>query len=245
MNDSEFTAIRSSIESDPRPSWPRVSRHRWMELQRPIVTLYGLWNRGPEGWLLRHRLGRLTGNPVNQFHYRTVSAPFEDNVAALLRFVETIPERPIDLVGHSLGGLVALAALSSLPPGTVRRVVLLGPPVTGSRAVRNVVSMGKPGRLIVGRNSDVLVDGFQHAVPPGVDIGVIAGTGGVGVGRLVTRFPGRNDGTVAVDETRLASATDHIVLNVTHTGMLFSGDVAHQAAFFLAEGCFDRPGSAG
>ncbi|TNF89516.1 MAG: alpha/beta fold hydrolase [Gammaproteobacteria bacterium] len=233
--------MRSSIESDPRPSGPQACCHRWTALQRPIVTLYGLWNRGPEGWLLRHRLSRLTGNPVNQFHYRTVSAPFEDNVAALLRFVETIPERPIDLVGHSLGGLVALAALSSLPPGTVRRVVLLGPPVTGSRAVRNVVSMGKTGRLIVGRNSDVLVAGFQHAPPPGVEIGVIAGTGGVGVGRLVTRFPGRNDGTVAVDETRLPSATDHIVLKVTHTGMLFSGEVAHQTAFFLSGGRFDHP----
>jgi len=38
----------------------------------------------------------------------------------------------------------------------------------------------------------------------------------------------------------LAGARDHLVLPVSHTGMLFSVEVAHQVGQFLAQGRFDR-----
>lgn len=38
---------------------------------------------------------------------------------------------PVDLVGHSMGGLVVQAALTVLPDATVRRVVALGTPFAG------------------------------------------------------------------------------------------------------------------
>jgi hypothetical protein len=46
---------------------------------------------------------------------------------------------------------------------------------------------------------------------------------------------------VAVEETQLAGASDHIVLPISHTGMLLSAAVAHQAAYFLQHGGFERP----
>jgi pimeloyl-ACP methyl ester carboxylesterase len=39
--------------------------------------------------------------------------------------------RPVDLVGHSMGGLIAQAALAHLPPAAVRRIVMLGTPFAG------------------------------------------------------------------------------------------------------------------
>ena len=45
-------------------------------------------------------------------------------------------------------------------------------------------------------------------------------------------------GTVFVEETQLAGAADRVVLRVSHTGMLFSGQVAKQAAAFLSKGRF-------
>ena len=72
------------------------------------------------------------------------------------------------------------------------------------------------------------------------DVGVIAGTVGIGMGRLVTTFDGDNVGSVAVSETRLDGAKDHICMPVSHKGMLVSSDVADQAAAFLRRGEFLR-----
>ena len=205
---------------------------------RLILTIPGLWNRGFEAWWLCRRLGAVAGCPSLVFRYRTVTADFERSVARLVETVERLPATPIDLVGHSLGGLLALAGMAHLPPGSIRRAVLLGPPVRGSQAVRSALN-GIPGaRRVIGRNANLMVAGLSLTPPPGVETGVIAGSGGVGVGRVVTRFEGPNDGTIAVRETCLDGSTDRLVLPVTHTGMLFSRAVVEEAVHFLNHGAF-------
>ena len=72
------------------------------------------------------------------------------------------------------------------------------------------------------------------------EVGIIAGTVPVGFGRLVTKFDGDNDGSVAVSETRLPGAKDHICLKVSHKSILLSRDVVDQAAAFLKRGEFLR-----
>ena len=52
------------------------------------------------------------------------------------------------------------------------------------------------------------------------ELGVIAGDLGIGLGRLVGTHGAPSDGTVFVDETRLAGAA-HLVLRVSHTGCCF------------------------
>ncbi|HEV2286271.1 MAG TPA: hypothetical protein VGR80_09525, partial [Steroidobacteraceae bacterium] len=56
--------------------------------------------------------------------------------------------------------------------------------------------------------------------------------------QFLAHFDEENDGTVAVSETRLPGATDHIVLPVSHLGMLVSARVAHETGRFLTEGRF-------
>ncbi len=46
------------------------------------------------------------------------------------------------------------------------------------------------------------------------------------------------DGNVTVDETRLPGAREHLVLPVTHTGMLLSARVARAVGTFLADCAF-------
>jgi hypothetical protein len=72
---------------------------------------------------------------------------------------------------------------------------------------------------------------------------VIAGTSPYGLGRLVTTFDGENDGTVAVSETRLEGAKDHLCMDVSHKSMLVSSAVVDQAAAFLKRGEFLRDDS--
>lgn len=47
-----------------------------------------------------------------------------------------------------------------------------------------------------------------------------------------------NDGTVAVSETRLPGAADHITVSASHLGLLLSARVADEASLFLREGYF-------
>jgi hypothetical protein len=70
------------------------------------------------------------------------------------------------------------------------------------------------------------------------ELGVIAGSLSAGIGRFVSDLPEPNDGTVAVEETRIQGMTDHVVLPVTHTGMLASAEVADRTARFLETGRF-------
>jgi hypothetical protein len=70
---------------------------------------------------------------------------------------------------------------------------------------------------------------------------VIAGSVGLGVGRLVANLDDAHDGTVLVEETRLPGAKDHLVVATTHTGLLVSAAVAEQTRHFLDHGMFKRP----
>jgi hypothetical protein len=125
----------------------------------------------------------------------------------------------------------------SLPPG---RVVLLGSPVAGSRAAHSLAQW-KVGRLIMGSSvrEELLVDRDRHWVC-GRELGVIAGTLSVGLGRIVNIHPGSSDGTIYVDETRIPGMKEHLVMRVSHTGLPFSRAVAKQTAAFLRSGRFDR-----
>jgi hypothetical protein len=133
-----------------------------------------------------------------------------------------------------------LRYLESHPDVSPGRAVLLGSPLGGSRAAQGLARWPL-GATILGRNIEAEVLKPQVRQWDGRrDLGVIAGDLSLGLGRLVGDLAGPNDGTVAVAETQLPGATDHIVLPISHTGMLLSAAVAHQAAHFLAYGRFER-----
>ena len=68
------------------------------------------------------------------------------------------------------------------------------------------------------------------------DLGIIAGDMPFGLGRLVGEIDAPNDGTVWVEETRLAGAKEHLTLRVSHSGMVLSAAVARQDRRVLAGG---------
>ncbi|GAB2490501.1 alpha/beta hydrolase [Arenimonas alkanexedens] len=178
---------------------------------------------------------RARGFSTEIFDYASLlhgPAPSVDRLAARLL---ARPGGPVHLVGHSLGGLVALETASSwhgLPPG---RIVCLGSPLAGSGAARGMARSHLGGLL--GRSARLLKSGL-YQLPQDREVGVIAGSRASGMGKLFGRFEGPNDGTVAVWETRLPGLTDHRVLPVSHTGMIFSTAVAALVASFLADGRF-------
>ena len=69
-------------------------------------------------------------------------------------------------------------------------------------------------------------------------LGVIAGTRPFGLGVLLGRLEGPNDGVVSVEETSIEGMSERITLPVGHSQMLVSANVTAQIAAFLSEGKF-------
>jgi pimeloyl-ACP methyl ester carboxylesterase len=216
-----------------------------------LVYVHGLWLNGWESVLLRSRLGREMACEAAAFSYASVGADVATNARALGHFLESTSADTLHLVAHSLGGLVVLELFESvlsgdgllpggrrLPPG---RIVLLGSPVQGSRAAQHLARF-RWGRSIMGLTAnDVLVAPRARRWNRARDLGVIAGSLPVGLGRLMGPLDGPNDGTVLVEETRLPGATEHLTLRTSHSALVYSDSVARQAAAFLRHGRFDTP----
>lgn len=179
------------------------------------------------------------GFRVTRFGYASVRKVPGHNAERLAHFVGSLPDDPIHLVGHSMGGVMILQMLKKHDDTRIRRVVLLGSPVTGSRAGRDL-SRSAGGRWMLGRSLPLWSDGQAPQAPAGVEIGIIAGDVSLGLGRLFARLPKPNDGVVAVAETRVDGAADTLVMRVNHTGMILSTAVVRQVCAFLKDGRFVR-----
>jgi pimeloyl-ACP methyl ester carboxylesterase len=207
-----------------------------------IVYVHGLWQSGGEAILLRRRLALELHADARAFSYRSVAADAGTNARELAKYLSALSADGLHLVGHSLGGLVILKAFEQepaldarLPPG---RIALLGSPLRGSRTARNLARWPF-GRRLMGRSiHEEVLTARERQWKGARELGVVAGNLGFGLGRLVGRLPGPNDGTVLVEETLLDGATDRVVLRVSHTGMLFSAAVARAAGAFLGTGRF-------
>ena len=206
-----------------------------------VVVIHGLWMNGAEAGLLRHRLSDEHGYPTVLFQYGTFEVGFAANADRLRDSLDRIESPRIHLVGHSTGGLMALAALQRRPLPKPGRVVCLGAPLKGSVAAERLAQLGELGAAALGQTGrEGLVGQVLKDYKPDRDVGAIAGTTSVGAGMMLGMLPVPNDGTIAVAETQASWLKDHLSYPVTHTGFLVSPEVANQTAFFLRHGMFNR-----
>jgi len=205
-----------------------------------VVYVHGLWLNGWESVLLRRRLSRQLHCRTLSFAYSSARADMATNVRSLAQFLAGIGADTLHLVGHSMGGLVILELfdLESRPPLPPGRVVLLGSPVQGSLAARNLARRPVGKRLLGLSGREALPVSRERRWRGFRDLGVIAGDVPLGFGRLVGPFREPNDGTVLLAETRLAGAAQHLTLHTSHSALVYSGVAARQTAAFLRNGRF-------
>ncbi|NNF40936.1 MAG: alpha/beta hydrolase [Woeseiaceae bacterium] len=209
-----------------------------------VVCVHGIWSHGSGMYLVKRRLEKEFGFRAFLFSYRSIRGTLDENAAALADFIHRQKADGVHVIGHSLGGVLALRMFANDPNALPGRVVCLGSPLTGSRAAE-LLHETQWAEEILGRTLPAAVihqsaNDWASQVCRQRDVGVIAGTMPLGVGRLFAQFDGDNDGTVAVSETRLEGARDHLVMRVSHRGLLVSTNVADQAAAFLKRGEFLR-----
>ncbi|KFN43104.1 alpha/beta fold hydrolase [Arenimonas oryziterrae] len=201
-----------------------------------VLILHGLMMRSPAMLPLASRLRRRGFEP-RLFGYSTLWQNPAKAMEKLAMRLYAYGDQPVHLVAHSLGGLVAVETLNryqQLPPG---RLVCLGSPLAGSTAARGLFDRGLG--FVSGRSGPLLRGGLIQ-LPEKHQVGAIAGSRSLGMGKYFGHFDGLNDGTVAVWETRMPGLGDHAVIPSSHSGLAFSPLAAELAANFLETGHF-RP----
>jgi pimeloyl-ACP methyl ester carboxylesterase len=200
-----------------------------------VLLLHGIWNGrawlGPLAWRLRR-----DGFRVATFGYSTAFGGAEAAVPRLQRRIEQLAAQgPVALVGHSLGGLIALHALRQAPHLAVPRVVCLGSPLAGSAVAQSLQRRGLGPAL--GRSAALLQQGIGRW-DGAAAVGMVAGSVAVGIGNRFAALGPESDGTVALAETRVPGLHGHCLVRASHSGLLFSPLAARQAAAFLRHGRF-------
>lgn len=203
-----------------------------------VLLLHGLWVGGlAMGWLSRALRG--AGFATRVVAYRSMSGSPDEHVERLAQAVVEARDGRTHLLGHSMGGVVVLRYLLDRSPSGLGRVLLLGTPALGCKAALAFERQAW-GPVLLGESLALWRARFPGALDARFDVGAVAGSHAFGLGALFVPLPGPGDGVVRVDETRIPGLRDHIVLPVSHTGMLFSRAVACQAIAFLQTGAFVR-----
>jgi pimeloyl-ACP methyl ester carboxylesterase len=132
----------------------------------------------------------------------------------------------IHLVTHSMGGIIARAALDRFRPRKLGRFVMLAPPNHGSfvaTAAAGVLGgLFKPVAELT-TAPDSLVNSL--GMPSGIDVGVIAAS---------------RDALVSAESTRPDVPHAHVTIPCLHSSLLFRRDAADLVAAFLATGEFPQ-----
>jgi len=209
-----------------------------------IVFVHGIWMPGGVMVYLKQHLEREHGFRGHLFSYASIRGTLDENAALLSDYIADLGGETVHLVGHSLGGVVSLRMLAQNDATPRGRVVCLGSPLCGCLAATSLSRRGwgvpMLGKALVSGVLEEAASSWAARVTAEREIGIIAGTRAMGLGRLVTKFDEDCDGTVSVSETRLPGAKDHLAMSVTHMGMVMSRAVADQTAAFLRRGEFLR-----
>jgi pimeloyl-ACP methyl ester carboxylesterase len=157
------------------------------------------------------------------------------------QLVEFAGERPLHAVTHSMGGII----VRHLHDPRLRwsRIAMLAPPNQGSRLAAGLVR-NPLFRWFYGPAGRELADAAAWPEPP-APFAVIAGTRSLALGNPTSwtfgrRFPPgvRNDGTVAVDETKLPGMTAFAEVDATHTWIMNAQEARRLILAFLQNGRF-------
>lgn len=187
--------------------------------------------------------------PVSYPSTRASIAYHARALSSIVRGLEGVDE--IDFVAFSLGNLVVRHYLGDQtdprvgrkPDARIRRIVMICPPNNGALRAQEWAEkkvLGKLYRVALPELGEELADWdslVDHLAVPTCEFGIIAGGRGDDEG-WEDDLPGDDDGTLSVDETRLAGARDFLVLPEKHSAMLSDRRAAENALRFLQRGRF-------
>ncbi|QBY04859.1 triacylglycerol lipase [Thalassotalea sp. HSM 43] len=192
-----------------------------------IVILHGLFMNKIIMAPLANRLVQL-GHIVENISYPSTKA---DKEKLFHSIDKRVGDGPTVLLGHSLGGLVATEYLFTRQVSVERvpLVITLGTPHQGAQIAEDMKKVNIQHLLGSSTQFGLLPKRFTKSWPVPQKLISIAGSIKIGARPLLDRVwrdgVEDSDGTVSIAETRIPGMTEHIVLNQTHTSLVYSKDV--------------------
>lgn len=190
---------------------------------------------------MRYLGGQLSkaGLKVHYVYYQSVLKTAAQNAQAIHTKIEKLKLDNLHIIAHSLGGIIAMHLFdqfSDIPKG---RVVMLGSPVNGSWIAQKIQDWPIISPILAQSMPSALSGEDVPQWHSKRDWGMIAGTKNQGLGFLTGGMPSKSDGTVLLEETQHPEQREHTTVNTSHTGLLFSKEVAQLASSFLQTGTFN------
>ncbi len=216
-------------------------------MDQQIILLHGL-GRSPFSMRKIERVLKDQGYRVINAGYKGISDNFEQILHQILGKIEpwVDPNKPVNFVGHSFGGILIRGILAKKHPWILGRCVMLGTPNQGTSIASYVVSHGflkyftpNVTRELV-PNSELI----KNLPEPLIETGIIAGSKRYNPIIPVSWFykkatdnaPG--DGVVELSNTECRNMSDFIVLPLHHSFMMWDSPLIKQIVHFLQQGHF-------
>lgn len=205
--------LPSSNPSQPKPAKAEA-----------VLLVHGLGGHR----ILMQRLSRqlsAKGYRVVNWGYRSVWGDIRDHARRLRQRMERLelaaPPTQLHLVTHSMGAIVARAALADYAPDSLKRIVMLCPPNHGSHVATRIAPwvgwLSQPLTQIRDA-TDSYVNSLPQDLAQRYSVGVIMAGG---------------DFVVQPSSTHLPGVLDQITLPGRHSALLFNSQTATEAAHFL------------
>jgi pimeloyl-ACP methyl ester carboxylesterase len=182
----------------------------------PILMIHGFLGTRGSMYMLERRLVD-DGFVVVSFNLGTLNVRDIRRSAFLIhrkieRILAQTPSQRIDIIGHSMGGLIGLYYVKKLGGDKrVRKLLMMGTPVRGTwAALAGVVTLGlwstSSWQLLP--RSRFLDELAQGHIPPGVEVHTIAAARDWVVPLATTRLHGANAHTVPLGHSSLVVSED-------------------------------------
>ena len=205
-----------------------------------VVLLHGLGRNVTSMWLLASRLED-AGYYVHRVGYSSLDQKPDDILKDISLQINQCCQKhnqSVHFVGHSLGGLMVRAYLQNNKIDRLGKVVLLGTPNKGSEMADYfsnscLIDLVGPTAKALGTDNN----GFAQSLKlPYYPVGIIAGEMNCNLNNPV--IPGKDDGLVSIEATKVDGVTDFIIIKTGHSMMRYNSEVAEQTIEFIKYGQF-------
>ncbi len=210
-------------------------------MTKTAILLHGLGSHPLALNGLKRRLQKL-GFEVHAPYYPSLSLNIEQALEVVRPQLEAVPpEKPLYLVTHSMGGIIARLWIAQFKPVNLAKVVMFAPPNHGTELVDWLGHLPFL-RFLLGP-AFLELSAAPHSLPnrlppPDFEVGIIAGTRALNpVGGHI--LPKPNDGIVSAQSTRLQGMSDYLITPYSHRVMLSVPAVIKRAIGFLQLGRFE------
>jgi pimeloyl-ACP methyl ester carboxylesterase len=213
-------------------------------MKQAVVLLHGLMTKS---YIMRYMAKKIkaAGHDVYFFDYNSIRYS-EKTLAKLHALLQSLDNKPVSLIGHSMGGLVIRNYIDHYQKDTtlqsIQSVVTIATPHYQSLCAHNLANSFFKKHLGSAGESGLIRDiaPWPGTIPMGCIAGLNKSILSANFFAIKHRKTGVYDGTVFLREAILDNCHDSIVMKGSHTGMLFQADVAKQCIHFLEKQTFEK-----